>query len=47
MLHANERSLRSLLQALRTAVIEEPTWTALDLRRGTLHDIDEPGDMEV
>ena len=45
LLHADERSLRSLLQALRTAVIDEPTWTALDPTRGTLHDIDEPGDM--
>ncbi|MGZ5306669.1 MAG: molybdenum cofactor guanylyltransferase [Actinomycetota bacterium] len=45
LLHADERSLRSLLQALRTAVIDEPTWTALDPRRGTLHDVDEPGDL--
>jgi molybdopterin-guanine dinucleotide biosynthesis protein A len=46
LLHADERSLRSLLQALRTAVIDEPTWTALDPSRGTLHDVDEPGDLE-
>lgn len=45
LLHADERSLRSLLQALRTAVIDEPTWTALDPSRGTLHDVDEPGDL--
>ncbi len=45
LLHADERSLRSLLQALRTAVIDEPTWTALDPSRGTLGDIDEPADM--
>ena len=46
LLGAGERSLRSLLQALRTAVIDEPTWTALDPGRGTLHDVDEPGDLD-
>ncbi len=45
LLHTGERSLRSLLQALRTAVIDEPTWTALDPSRATLHDVDEPGDL--
>ena len=45
LLHAGERSLRSLLEALRTAVIDEPTWTALDPDRGTLLDVDEPGDL--
>jgi molybdopterin-guanine dinucleotide biosynthesis protein A len=45
LLRANERSLRSLLEALRTAVIDEPTWTAFDPSRGTLHDIDEPGEI--
>jgi hypothetical protein len=45
LLHAGERSLRSLLEALRTAVIDEATWTALDPRRGTLHDVDMPGDV--
>lgn len=45
LLHAGDRSLRSLLQALRTAVVDEPTWTALDPSRGTLHDVDEPGDL--
>jgi molybdopterin-guanine dinucleotide biosynthesis protein A len=47
LLHAGERSLRSLLQALRTAVIDEPTWAALDPARGTLHDVDEPGDLDL
>jgi molybdopterin-guanine dinucleotide biosynthesis protein A len=47
LLHADERSLRSLLQALRTAVIEEPTWQALDPNRGTLRDVDEPADLDV
>jgi molybdenum cofactor guanylyltransferase len=47
LLHAGERSLRALLQGLRMAVIDEPTWTALDPNRGTLLDIDEPGDLGV
>jgi hypothetical protein len=46
LLHAGERSLRSLLQALRVAVIDEATWTALDPARGTLRDVDEPGDLD-
>jgi molybdopterin-guanine dinucleotide biosynthesis protein A len=45
LLHAGERSLRSLLNALRVAVIDEPTWTALDPGRRTLFDVDEPGDI--
>ena len=45
LLRADERSLRSLLHRLRTAVIDEPTWTELDPSRGTLHDVDEPGDL--
>ena len=45
LLHSGERSLRSLLRALRTAVVDEPTWTALDPNRGTLRDIDAPGDL--
>jgi molybdopterin-guanine dinucleotide biosynthesis protein A/glyoxylase-like metal-dependent hydrolase (beta-lactamase superfamily II) len=43
--HAGERSLRSVLEALRIAVIDEPTWTALDPTRGTLNDVDEPADL--
>lgn len=45
LLHAGERSLRSLLEALRIAIIDEPTWTALDPNRGSIHDVDEPGDL--
>jgi molybdopterin-guanine dinucleotide biosynthesis protein A len=45
LLHTGERSLRALLQALRIALIDEPTWTALDPVRGTLLDVDEPGDL--
>jgi molybdopterin-guanine dinucleotide biosynthesis protein A len=45
LLHAGERSLRSLLQALRTAIVDDLTWTTLDPSRGTLLDIDEPADL--
>jgi molybdopterin-guanine dinucleotide biosynthesis protein A len=45
LLHAGERRLRALPEALRTAVIDEPTWSALDPERGTLRDVDVPGDL--
>jgi molybdenum cofactor guanylyltransferase len=45
LLHAGRRRLRDALDSLRTAVIDEPTWTALDPGRLTLRDIDEPGDL--
>jgi molybdopterin-guanine dinucleotide biosynthesis protein A len=45
LLHAGRRRLRDVLDALRTAVVEEATWTALDPERRTLVDVDEPGDM--
>ena len=45
LLHGGERSLRSWLQAMRMAVIDEATWTALDPERATLRDVDEPGDL--
>jgi molybdenum cofactor guanylyltransferase len=45
LLHAGRRRLRDALDSLRTAVIDEPTWTALDSGRLTLRDIDEPGDL--
>jgi molybdopterin-guanine dinucleotide biosynthesis protein A len=45
LVHTGERRLRALADALRTAVIDEPTWLALDPRRATLRDIDEPGDL--
>ena len=47
LLLGGERSLRALLQMLRVAVIEESTWVALDPTRGSLHDVDEPGDLAV
>jgi hypothetical protein len=31
---------------MRTAVIDEATWTALDPSRSTLHDVDEPSDLK-
>ena len=37
--------LRALPQALRTAVIDEATWHALDPQRRTLWDVDEPADL--
>jgi hypothetical protein len=45
LLHAGERRLRALSDALRTAVIDESTWLALDPERRTLRDVDEPGDL--
>jgi hypothetical protein len=45
LLHAGRRRLRDVLDALRTAVIDEATWTALDPERRTLVDIDEPQDL--
>src|SRR5262245_45735811 len=45
LLHAGRRRLRDVLDSLRTAVIDEPTWTALDPDRLTLRDVDEPGDL--
>jgi molybdopterin-guanine dinucleotide biosynthesis protein A len=45
LLHDGERRLRALLDALRVAVIDEPTWQALDPRRATLHDVDTPEDL--
>ena len=45
LLHAGRRSLRELMQALNSSVIEERTWTALDPERTTLIDVDEPSDL--
>jgi molybdopterin-guanine dinucleotide biosynthesis protein A len=46
LLRAGRRSLRELLAAVATVVIDEPTWTALDPERRTLIDVDEPADVE-
>lgn len=45
LLHEGRRRLRDLLETLRVAVIDEETWHALDPERGTLLDVDEPGDL--
>lgn len=46
LLDAGRRSLRDLLAAVTTVVIDEPTWTALDRERRTLIDVDEPVDLD-
>ena len=46
LLGSGRRRLRDLLSAVRTVVIDEPSWTALDPGRRTLVDIDEPADVE-
>jgi len=46
LLQAGRRSLRELLTAVTTVVIDEPTWTALDPERRTLIDVDEPADLD-
>jgi molybdopterin-guanine dinucleotide biosynthesis protein A len=45
LLAGGERRLRALLDSLRTAVIDEATWTALDPDRQTLRDVDVPEDL--
>ena len=47
LLQAGRRSLRELSRALRTTVVEEAAWTALDRGRRTLLDVDEPADLET
>jgi molybdopterin-guanine dinucleotide biosynthesis protein A len=42
---AGERRLGALYEALATAVIDEPTWRALDPDGKTLRDIDMPADL--
>ena len=46
LLRAGRRSLRELLAAVSTVVIDEPTWTAFDPERRTLIDVDEPADLD-
>jgi len=46
LLHDGHRALRDLLDALRLAVIDEPTWLALDPQRRTLYDVDAPSDLD-
>jgi len=44
LLHDGHRRLRDLLDALRTAIVDEPTWHALDPDQRSLFDVDEPSD---
>ena len=46
LLHDGHRRLRDAIDALRTAVIDEATWTALDPARRSVFDVDEPGDLD-
>jgi molybdopterin-guanine dinucleotide biosynthesis protein A len=46
LLHGGHRRLGDLLEALRMAVVDEPTWHALDPDRRTLFDVDEPPDLQ-
>jgi molybdopterin-guanine dinucleotide biosynthesis protein A len=45
LVRSGERRLRTLLDALRVAVLDEPTWRALDPGGRTLFDVDEPSDL--
>jgi molybdopterin-guanine dinucleotide biosynthesis protein A len=45
LLHAGRRRLRDVIDGLRTAVIDEATWTALDPGRRSVFDVDEPEDL--
>jgi molybdopterin-guanine dinucleotide biosynthesis protein A len=47
MLHIGGRRLRSLVEAIHPAVIDEATWTAVDPERRTLFDVDEPDDLDL
>ena len=46
LLHDGHRRLRDLFEAMRVAVIDEPTWRTLDPDARTLFDVDEPGDLQ-
>jgi molybdenum cofactor guanylyltransferase len=46
LVRSGERRLRSLLDALRVAVVDEPTWRALDPDGRTLLDVDTPADLD-
>ncbi|MGZ4114681.1 MAG: hypothetical protein ACXVQT_06345, partial [Actinomycetota bacterium] len=45
LVRSGERRFRTLLDGLRVAVIDEPTWRALDPDGRTLFDVDEPSDL--
>jgi molybdopterin-guanine dinucleotide biosynthesis protein A len=45
LLHAGRRRLGDVLDAMRTAVVDEATWTGLDPDRRTVFDVDVPDDL--
>lgn len=45
LLASGERRLRAILESLSTAIIDEPTWRALDPDGATLRDVDTPADL--
>jgi molybdopterin-guanine dinucleotide biosynthesis protein A len=45
LLQGGDRSLTSLLTALRARVLEEATWLPLDPERATMRDVDVPEDL--
>jgi molybdopterin-guanine dinucleotide biosynthesis protein A len=46
LVRSGERRLRTLLDALRVAVVDEPTWRGLDPGGRTLFDVDSPADLD-
>jgi molybdopterin-guanine dinucleotide biosynthesis protein A len=46
LLHAGRRSLLDLLHGLRTTVLEDQAWRALDPEGLTLRDVDRPEDLD-
>jgi molybdopterin-guanine dinucleotide biosynthesis protein A len=46
-LGGGDRSLRGLLAALRTLVVEEPEWRGLDPDGSSFADLDDPADVEA
>jgi len=46
LLGSGRSSLHDLLGAVRTVVVDEPSWTALDPEKRTLSDVDEPADLD-
>jgi molybdopterin-guanine dinucleotide biosynthesis protein A len=47
LLASDRMRLRDLLAEVKTVVIDEPSWTALDPARRTLFDVDEPSDLQA
>jgi molybdopterin-guanine dinucleotide biosynthesis protein A len=46
LVEGGERRLGAAIDALRTAVIDEATWTALDPGRRSVFDVDVPADLD-